>query len=190
MRCDGGRGLHLWIYFYLLLLLNRAFQWRRRHEFIHQHKRSRIKFDIKKDPFLCFLYSFELFQLGCFYCLQMCLNLMPINNADVCGKNLKLQEVLFSLLFPSKDAMWCNELKKCLVSHTNQVEKVEEEEEDGNLKRVNGAKCMVVEVDEIEILFALKTWKLIPIWKKKLVWVARDRCDGAEKIINQNNGDN
>lgn len=28
----------------------------------------------------------------------------------------------------------------------------EEEEEDGNLKRVNGAKCMVV--DEIEILFA------------------------------------
>mgnify|MGYP006358696569 CR=1 FL=1 len=29
--------------------------------------------------------------------------------------------------------------------------------EDGNLERVNGAKCMVVEVDEIEILFALKT---------------------------------
>lgn len=73
-------------------------------------KRSRIKFDIKKDPFLLchafsFFFSFELFQLGCFYCLQMCLNLMPINNADVCGKNLKLQEVLFSLLFPSKDAM-------------------------------------------------------------------------------------
>ena len=113
---------------------------------------------------------------------------MPINNADVCGKNLKLQEVLFSLLFPSKDAMWCNELRKCLVSHTNQVEKVEEEE-DGNLERVNGAKCMVVEVDEIEILFALKTWKLIPIWKKNLFELHRDVM-GQKKIINQNNGDN
>ena len=48
---------------------------------------------------------------------------------------------------------------------------------------------MVVEVDEIEILFALKTSKLIPIWKKNLFELHRDVM-GQKKIINQNNGDN
>lgn len=128
-----------------------------------------------------FFFFFLFSSRKTFYCLQMCLNLMPINNADVCGKNLKLQEVLF--FFIHCDATIWNWKLYFTLFHVIQVETKKMEILKGFFTVcivMNVGKCVV----EIKILcFKAKSWFQFENLFLDASW-------WRKKIINQNNGDN